>query len=85
MTGRTLIVELHSWRGIGLIGGPLGTVLCLGFVSIGWLPFLLSHWLKQRLAAMKNAVGSDKFPPRVEMSCWNPDKPLHVVVPRGRT
>lgn len=85
MSGRTLILEFHSYRGFGAGGGPLGSVLTLGFISVSWLPFLLSKWLRVRLNAMKNAIGTKDVPPIAEMSAWAADRPIHKTIPRGRT
>lgn len=56
MKGVTLVVQLHAWRGFGCDGGPLGSVLRLGFVSVGWLPMLLEAWFEQRIKALKEAI-----------------------------
>lgn len=85
MKGATVILELHGWRGVKRAGGPLGTVLTVGWLSVSYLPFLLSTWLRSRVNALKNAVSSKEVPPRAEMGCWGEDRPLHVIVPRGRT
>jgi hypothetical protein len=69
MRGWTFIIEFHAWRGVGLLGGGLFTTLCLGFVSVGFLPCLLSEKLKSRLNALKNALKAEDVPPRAEMSC----------------
>lgn len=89
MTGRTLIVELHRWRGLKRSGGPLGTVLTVGWVSVSYLPFLLSAWLRARVQSIRGAISERSF---VEMACAgeDPDQrrtnyPSHRIVPKGRT
>lgn len=77
MTGRTLIIEGHGWRGFKRSGGPLGTIITIGWVSVSYLPFLLSAWLRVRLDAMRNAVVSKNVPPRAEMAVWGEDRPYH--------
>lgn len=62
MTGSTLIIELHTWRGVGIAGGPLASTLMLGFASVTWIPFLLTEWLKTRVGAMRNALKGSRFP-----------------------
>jgi len=69
MKGATFIIEFHGFRGVGLIGGGLCTILCLGFISVGFLPCVLSAWLKSRLNGLKNVVDSKDVPPVAEMSC----------------
>jgi hypothetical protein len=55
----------------------------LGFITVTWMPFLLTHWLKARVGKMKNALKKDLVAPRAEMTCWD-ERPLHRTVPRGR-
>lgn len=33
----------------------------LGFVSVTWVPFLLSEWLRTKLDGMKNALKPSRF------------------------
>jgi len=80
MTGRTLIVEFHRYRGLSRAGGPLGTVVTLGWVSASFLPFLLSKWLRTRTNALRNALNTKDVPqpPQETMAVWGtPEKPYH--------
>lgn len=56
--GRSLIIELHGWRGIKRDGGPLGQATTLGFITILWCPFLLSEWVRIRADALRNVLRS---------------------------
>lgn len=80
----TVVIEFHGYRGISRVGGPLGEITTLGFISISWMPFLLSDWLRQRVGAMKNALKPERFP---EMAAYGdePVKVPHRVVHRGKT
>lgn len=66
MTGSTVIIEIHSFRGIIRAGGPLGVVYTLGFVSVMYAPFLLSEWLRERVSALQGLTASHRL---VEMAC----------------
>ena len=79
MTGRTLIIECHHWRGFAKTGGPLGMATTMGFITVTWCPFLVSSWLKARVLRMRNALNTSHVPPTVEMASWGEDKPLHHV------
>lgn len=61
MNGSTLIFEF-GWCGFGRVGGPLSTALCLGFVSVSYVPFLLSKYLRNKIDGMKDALRRGKFP-----------------------
>lgn len=65
--GTTLIIEFHDWRGVGRAGGPLGAAITFGFISVSYVPFLISEWLKARTGKMVNALKSKRFP---EMDCF---------------
>ncbi len=86
MTGRTVILELHGWRGFHIDGGALGRVLIVGFVSVSYVPYLLTDWLKDRIGKLRSVAAHA----RVEMACADVDglerinkgRPLHV--PSGR-
>ena len=67
--GRSIIIEVHGWRGFHIDGGPLGTVLVVGFVSASYMPFLLTDWLKDKIARLKNVAGDTRG--FVEMSAWD--------------
>lgn len=68
--GRTLIIEGHGWRGFHIDGGSLGRVLIVGFVSVSYVPYLLTDWLKDRIAKLKGVTGSHA---RVEMAAYGED------------
>lgn len=68
MTGSTVIIEVHGYRGFQIEGGPLGRVLIIGFVSVSYMPFLLTDWLNERIAKLKSVAGSRGF---VEMAAWD--------------
>ena len=53
MRGASLLIEFHSFRGIGLVGGPLGRVLVLGFVSFKYAPWLITEWIKRAIDKLK--------------------------------
>lgn len=58
MRGSTLIIEFHGWRGVDCIGGELGRVFCFGFVSVSFVPFLLSTWLQKRMDAIREVYAA---------------------------
>lgn len=78
----SLIIQWHSYRGFDRIGGPLLSVVTLGWVSVSYLPFLLTDWLHAKVNALKGALRSDETPPRAEMSCWGTERPYHKRVYR---
>lgn len=86
MSGHTLIIEAHGWRGFHIEGGALGRVLICGFVSVSYVPYLLTDWLKERVSKLKSVAAHA----RVEMACAGEDpverinhgKPIRV--PSGR-
>lgn len=86
MSGHTLIIEAHGWRGFHIDGGALGRVLIVGFVSVSYVPYLLTDWLKDRISKLRSVATHS----RVEMACADVDglerinrgRPLHV--PSGR-
>lgn len=75
MTGRTVILELHGWRGFHIDGGALGRVLIVGFVSVSYVPYLLTDWLKDRIGKLKGVAGSRAF---VEMAAFDEEGPQQV-------
>jgi hypothetical protein len=83
--GATLVIEMHGWRGVKRCGGHLGMVVTLGFVSVCFVPFLLSDWIEVRITGMRNALKRDMFPEEKEMGVWGEDRPLHRVVKRAPT
>lgn len=80
----TLSISCHEWRGFGFVGGLLGTILVLGFISVQCVPFLLEEWLRDKLANLKKAVTDD--PASLENAARgvvplkhpNGGKPVHV-------
>ncbi len=87
MTGKSIIIEVHGWRRPKMSGGPLGRVLCLGFVSVCYAPFVVSDWLQKKITELRGVANPHA---RVEMACADVDglerinkgRPLHV--PSGR-
>lgn len=69
MTGSTLIIEAHGWRGFHIEGGPLSSVVVVGFLSFSYMPFLLSERLKQMLCKLKNVAGDSRG--FVEMAAYD--------------
>jgi hypothetical protein len=57
--GRSLVFEVHGWRGLSAGGGPLGSVLGLGFLSIQWVPYLVSEKMRRVTEALKRLLGDD--------------------------
>ena len=55
MRGGSLLIEVHGWRGFGLVGGPLGYVLVIGLLSIQVVPFLITQWIKDAFEKLKRA------------------------------
>lgn len=84
MTGQTLILEFHGWRGVTLAGGGLFTWTTLGFVTFAWCPFLITERLRDMIDKLKKVTGESRG--FVEMACADVDglqrinhgKPLHV-------
>jgi len=75
--GASVLIQFHGWRGLGRDGGPIFSLVKLGFVSVSFMPFLISERLRAGLNALKNAVSSGRVPPRAEMSAWGEDRPYH--------
>lgn len=69
MSGATFIIEAHGWRGFHIDGGALGRVLIVGFVSVSYVPYLLTDWLKDRVSKLRSVAA----PSRVEMACADVD------------
>lgn len=69
MSGKTLIIEAHGWRGLHIDGGALGRVLIVGFVSVSYVPYLLTDWLKDRISKLRSVATHA----RVEMACADVD------------
>lgn len=61
MSGSTLIIERHEWRGFKTVGGELGIAKTRGFWTFTYCPFLLSQWIEQRLSAMKKVLKAKEF------------------------
>lgn len=52
MKDTSVLVEFH-WCGFGIVGGPFGRVLCLGFVSVQYVPFLITQKFREMLAKLR--------------------------------
>ena len=67
MNGSTVLIEIHGYRGFGIVGGAFGRELHLGFITVFYVPLLLSEWLRERIYKLKSVSGdSHGF---VEMAC----------------
>ena len=69
VSGATLIIEVHGWRGFHIEGGPLSSVVVVGFLSFSYMPFLLSERLKKMIAKLKNVAGDSRG--FVEMAAYD--------------
>lgn len=90
MSGSSLIIQFHGWRGFGVVGGPFGREVRLGFVSVCYVPLLLTDWLRERIDALKKVTGESRG--FVEMASYGEDSPqrprqrvLHKESSRVRT
>lgn len=67
MSGSTLIIEFHRYRGLSIGGGPLLRWVHLGFVSFTWIPMLFDEWLSGMIAGLRAVA---KTQPHAEMDCF---------------
>ena len=58
MSGSTLIIERHEWRGFKTVGGELGIARTFGFWTVTYCPFLLSAWLEGKMDLMRSVLRS---------------------------
>lgn len=59
MTGHTIIIGLHAFRGFRREGGPLGAILIFGWVSLSYVPFLLTQWLRGKIDGLRAVTDLD--------------------------
>lgn len=77
MKGASVLIQFHGWRGLGRDGGPIFSLIKLGFVSVSFMPFLISERIRAGVNGLKNVLKSKFVPPHAEMSAWGSERPYH--------
>lgn len=55
--GATFFLQLHWLRWPSLGGGPLGSVLTIGPLTVGFCPFVVTERLRKLVGALKKIGG----------------------------